>query len=158
MVISSNLIGKIQSVDTGSATVQVYEESLLNNVQINQIVQIRSTKSGEKIIGLISKIMRKAIADKIDLVDEPEIVIEDVIKINLIGTLQEKEGEKRNVFKRTLNTIPSINADCFLLKDGELSNFMSIISSNSDNPFRIGKYTISNDSITNIGFIRHFEW
>lgn len=157
MVISSNLIGKIQSVDTGSATVQVYEESLLNNVQINQIVQIRSTKSGEKIIGLISKIMRKAIADKIDLVDEPEIVIEDVIKINLIGTLQEKEGEKRNVFKRTLNTIPSINADCFLLKDGELSNFMSIISSNSDNPFRIGKYTISNDSITNIDGNKFFQ-
>jgi hypothetical protein len=35
-------------------------------VQINQIMQIRSTKTGEKIIGLISKIMRKAVAEKID--------------------------------------------------------------------------------------------
>jgi hypothetical protein len=35
-------------------------------MQINQIMQIRSTKTGEKIIGLISKIMRKAVAEKID--------------------------------------------------------------------------------------------
>lgn len=99
MVIDSNLIGRIQSVDTGSATVQVCDESLLNSVQINQIVQVRSTKSGEKIIGLISKIMRRAIADKLDSTDEPELVIENVIKVNLVGTLHDKEGEKKMFLK-----------------------------------------------------------
>lgn len=157
MVMNSNLIGQIQSVDTGSATVQVCDESLLNSVQINQIVQVRSTKSGEKIIGLISKIMRRAIADKLDSTDEPELVIENVIKINLVGTLHDKEGEKKNVFKRTLNTIPSINADCFLLKDNELSDFMSIISSNNDNPLKIGRYTISDESVTNIDGNKFFQ-
>lgn len=157
MVMDSNLIGKIQSVDTGSATVLVCNESLLNSVQINQIVQIRSTKSGEKIIGLISKIMRRAIADKLDSTDEPEQVIENVIKINLIGTLLDREGEVKDVFKRTLNTVPSINADCFLLKDKELSNFMTIISTNSDNPLKIGKYTISDNSITNIDGNKFFQ-
>lgn len=49
------LIGKVQSVDTGNISVKVDREELLNSVQINQIVQIRSTKTGEKIIGLISK-------------------------------------------------------------------------------------------------------
>lgn len=44
------LIGKVQSVDTGNVSIKVDREELLNNVQINQIVQIRSTKTGEKII------------------------------------------------------------------------------------------------------------
>jgi hypothetical protein len=51
---------------------------------VNQIMQIRSTKTGEKIIGLISKIMRKAVAEKIDVSNEPDIV-ENVIKVNLVG-------------------------------------------------------------------------
>jgi hypothetical protein len=107
------LIGKVQSVDTGNISVKVDKEELLNNVQINQIVQIRSTKTGEKIIGLISKIMRKAVADKIDENSDPDFIIENLIKINLVGTLIEKIGLEKNVFKRTLNTVPSINADCF---------------------------------------------
>ena len=111
------LIGKVQSVDTGNVSVKVDKEELLNNVQINQIVQIRSTKTGEKIIGLISKIMRKAVADKIDESSDPDFIIENLIKINLVGTLIEKVGTEKNVFKRTLNTVPSINADCFLLQE-----------------------------------------
>lgn len=89
------LIGKVQSVDTGNVSIKVDKEELLNNVQINQIVQIRSTKTGEKIIGLISKIMRKAIADKIDESSEPDFIIENLIKINLVGTLIEKVGTEK---------------------------------------------------------------
>lgn len=151
------LIGKVQSVDTGNISVKVDKEDLLNSVQVNQIVQIRSTKTGEKIIGLISKIMRKAIADKIDESSEPDFVVENLIKINLVGTLLEKSGTEKNVFKRTLNTVPSINADCFLLQGDELSNFMNIISSNSVNPLKIGKYTISEMSDANLDGNKFFQ-
>ena len=151
------LIGKVQSVDTGNVSIKVDKEELLNNVQINQIVQIRSTKTGEKIIGLISKIMRKAIADKIDESSEPDFIIENLIKINLVGTLIEKIGIERNVFKRTLNTVPSINADCFLLQGNDLSDFMNIISSNSENPLKIGKYTIAEESDANLDGNKFFQ-
>jgi len=151
------LIGKVQSVDTGNISVKVEKEELLNSVQINQIVQVRSTKTGEKIIGLISKIMRKAIAEKIDGQDEPDTIIENVIRINLVGTLLKKSGTDINVFKRTLNTVPSINADCFLLQGSELSNFMNIISSNTDNPLTIGKYTISEESNANLDGNKFFQ-
>ena len=103
MITDENLIGKVQSVDTGNAIVKVNDESLLNSVQINQIVHIRSTKTGEKIIGLISKIMRRSISENIDTDDETAVTIENIIKINLVGILLEKEGEKSNIFKRTLN-------------------------------------------------------
>lgn len=151
------LIGKVQSVDTGSISVKVNEEELLNSVQINQIVQIRSTKIGEKIIGLISKIMRKAIAEKIEGSSEPDYIIENVIRINLVGTLIEISGTERNIFKRTLNTVPSINADCFLLQGESLSKFMNIISSNSANPLTIGKYSISEESNANLDGNKFFQ-
>ncbi len=151
------LIGKVQSVDTGNISVKVDKEELLNSVQVNQIVQIRSTKTGEKIIGLISKIMRKAVADKVDESSEPDFVVENLIKVNLVGTLLEKNGTKKNEFKRTLNTVPSINADCFLLKGEELSDFMNIISSNSKNPLKIGKYTISEISDANLDGNKFFQ-
>ena len=107
-------IGKVQSVDTGNISVRVDKEELLNSVQINQIVQIRSTKTGEKIVGLISKIMRKAISEKIDESSEPDLIVENLMRVNLVGTLIEKSGIYENIFKRTLNTVPSIDADCFL--------------------------------------------
>ncbi len=154
---TETLIGKVQSVDTGNISVKVDKEELLNSVQVNQIVQIRSTKTGEKIIGLISKIMRKAVADKIDENSEPDFVVENLIKVNLVGTLLEKSGTDNNVFKRTLNTVPSIDADCFLLQGNELSKFMNIISSNSDNPLKIGKYTISEMSDANLDGNKFFQ-
>ena len=150
-------IGKVQSVDTGNISVTINDEQLLNSVQINQIVQIRSTKTGEKIIGLISKILRKAISEKIDEDSETDEVIENLIRVNLVGTLLEASGTERNVFKRTLNTVPSIDADCFLLQGESLSEFMSIISSNSDNPLKIGKYTISDDSDSNLDGNKFFQ-
>ena len=152
----SDIIGKVQSVDTGNITVKVDREEWLNSVQVNQIMQIRSTKTGEKIIGLISKIMRKAVAEKIDVSNEPDIV-ENVIKVNLVGTLLDKSGNFKNIFKRTLNTVPSINADCFLLQGDDLSKFMNIISSNSENPLKIGKYTISEESDANLDGNKFFQ-
>ncbi len=151
------LIGKVQSVDTSNISVKIDEKELLNNVQINQIVQIRSTKTGEKIIGLISKIMRKAVADKLDEISDPNVEIENLIRINLVGTLIEKIGTNKNVFKRTLNIVPSINADCFLLQGSDLSTFMNIISSNSKNPLKIGKYTISEESAANLDGNKFFQ-
>ena len=79
------------------------------------------------------------------------------MRVNLVGTLVEASGTERNIFKRTLNTVPSINADCFLLQGDELSEFMSMISSNSDNPLKIGVYTISDESDANLDGNKFFQ-
>jgi hypothetical protein len=151
------LIGKVQSVDTGNITIKVESEELLNSIQVNQIIQIRSTKTGEKIIGLISKILRKAISDKLDDGNEVDLVIENVIKVNLVGTFIEKSGTEKNLFKRTLNTVPSINADCFLLQATELTEFMTTISTASSNPLKVGTYTIAEKSNVNLDGNKFFQ-
>lgn len=152
----SIMIGKVQYVDTGNVTICIEKGELVNSVQVNQIVQINSSKTNEKIIGLVSKILRKS--SPVDSVtDDVTSILENTIKVNLVGTLREKEGIKKHIFKRTLNTVPSLDAECFLLQGEELSNFMKAISSGSSNPLTVGKYTMSEDSVANLDGNKFFQ-
>ena len=54
------MIGKVQYVDTGNVTIKIEKDELVNSVQVNQIVQVTSSKTNEKIIGLVTKILRKS--------------------------------------------------------------------------------------------------
>ena len=152
----SIMIGKVQYVDTGNVTINIERDELVNSVQVNQIVQVNSSKTNEKIIGLVTKILRKA--SPVDGEDDSVTsILENTIRVNLVGTLKEKEGIKEHVFKRTLNTVPSLDAECFLLQGQELSDFMKAISSGSSNPLTIGKYTMSEESVANLDGNKFFQ-
>ena len=122
-----NPLGKVESVDTGNVIIKVIDEQRLNSIQVNNLLRIRSTKTGESIIALVVKIMRKS-SDKLEPDNPDKIIVENVIKACLVGTLLYKHGEKSNVFKRTLETVPSLDADCFLIEGEELSSFMKSLS------------------------------
>lgn len=99
--------GKVQSVDTSVVIVRVDDAEQLSKLQVNHFVAIRSSKSGQILIGMVNKIMRK-FSDEIDF-DEDELKLSaDIVKINLVGTFLDREGSKRNVFKRTLESVPEI--------------------------------------------------
>ena len=150
------MIGKVQYVDTGNVTIKIEKDELVNSVQVNQIVQVMSSKTNEKIIGLVTKILRKS--SPLDTAEEEMTeVSENTIKVNLVGTLKEKDGIKKHVFKRTLNTVPSLEAECFLLQGQELSEFMKAISTGSSNPLTIGKYTMSEESLANLDGNKFFQ-
>ena len=89
--------------------------------------------------------------------DNVTSIFENSIRVNLVGTLKEKEGVKKYVFKRTLSTVPSLDAECYLLQGDDLSEFMKAISSSSVNPLTIGKYTISEDSVANLDGNKFFQ-
>ena len=149
-------IGKVQYVDTGNVTIKIEKDEYVNSVQVNQIVQIDSSKTNEKIIGLVTKILRKA-SPVDDSTEDVLTIMENTIKVNLVGTLKAREGLKRHVFKRTLNTVPSLDAECRLLEGDDLSTFMKAISSDSSNPLTIGKYTMSDNSVTNLDGNKFFQ-
>ncbi len=103
--------GKVQSVDTSVVIVRVDDAEQLSKLQVNHFVAIRSSKSGQILIGMVNKIMRK-FSDEIDF-DEDELkLLADIVKINLVGTFLDREGSKRNVFKRTLESVPGIVKEC----------------------------------------------
>lgn len=151
------MIGKVQYVDTGNVTIKIEKDELVNSVQVNQIVQVTSSKTNEKIIGLVTKILRKSSPLDNGAEEEMTDLSENTIKVNMVGTLKEKDGVKQHVFKRTLNTVPSLEAECFLLQGQELSEFMKAISSGSSNPLTIGKYTMSEESLANLDGNKFFQ-
>ncbi len=144
---NDSILGKVQSVDTGSIIIKVEDEQVLNSIQVNNLIKIQSSKTGEDIIGLVSKIMRKPI-DTLSEENERELNTENIIKCLLIGTFFKKEGTTKNIFRRTLSTVPSIDAKSWLMTGDILSNFMQSLSSNQDKEknLHLGKYIISEDS------------
>ena len=143
-----NLLGKVVRVDTGNVTIGITDENLLNSLQVNHLVVIRSTKTNEKIIALITKIIRKSL-DNFDGDNENTSSLENIASASMIGTLLDNDGSEQNIFKRSLETIPSINTDCFLLDGNHLSFFMksfSKVDENSGSAMHIGKYIVSDDA------------
>lgn len=137
-------IGVVQSVDTGTVVVRVTEAEQLSMLQVNHMVVIRASMPGQTLIGMVSKIMRKY-GDEADLAEGEEIATADIVKITLVGTLLDMDGSIPNVFKRTLESVPSIDADCYRMADEMLTAFMSVISGNgarAEHPLCIGNYAL----------------
>lgn len=141
-----SVIGKVQSVDTSNVVIHVDDTTLLSKLQVNHLVVLRSSKQNQSLIGLVVKIMRKY-GDESDLNEGEEIATSDIIKVLLIGTLLNKVGERENVFKRTLESVPEIDADCFIMSEQNLTDFMSVVSSAAEgvtHSLSIGTYAINN--------------
>lgn len=141
----NSYVGPVQAVDTASVVVSVENETVLSNIKVNNLVIINASKERQTLIGMVNKIIRK-FNDLIQLEDDEEITTEDIVKINLIGTLLDKDGVDTNVFKRTLESVPEISSKCYCMDDKNLTSFMEVISSTSQcsgTPLNIGKYALS---------------
>ncbi|MDE5562517.1 MAG: ATP-binding protein [Clostridiales bacterium] len=145
-----DFLGTVESVDTATVLIKVDNEEKLRNLQVNHLLAIQSSKTSQHLIALVSKIIRKASYIEEDEVDSIEKSF-SVIKAVLIGTHYDKEGIKRNVFHRTLSTIPTINAECFLVQGMRLKQFMQAVSNvpidESSVSLELGMYSID-DSAT----------
>ena len=161
---AEDAIGTVYSVDTGTVLVSVSNMDELRRLQVNQLVALRSSRAGQHLVGLINKIMRKALiglneVDAEHADDEPTLV-ENVVRITLIGTLIDAVGADTNVFRRTLETVPEIDAPCFVLGGDRLTKFMKAISKRVEagkDPLKLGKYTIDEEADAWIDGNRFFQ-
>ena len=140
-------LGKVISVDTSSVIIEVLDIEKLKSLQVNRLVVLQSSKAEQFLIGLIEKLVRKKIFDD-SLENEDNFLEENLCKITLIGTFKNKEGLQNNVFRRTLETVPEIDANCFALEHDKLTNFMQVISQLSDgeNSLSLGTYTLDDNA------------
>lgn len=141
------VIGNVESVDTATVIVHVKDAQLLSSIQVNHLVVIRSSKLNQHLIGMVNKIVRKYIP-MVDIEDSDlkEMGSYDLVKVTLVGTFITKVGMRTNIFKRTLQSVAEIDAECFTMSSETMSNFMSVISHSSalmDNPLKIGKYVLN---------------
>lgn len=156
-------LGSVISVDTAAATIRVDDLDRLKRLQVNRLVVLQSSKPGQHLIGVVVRITRKP--DNRDL-DEAELTDVELIpnennlvKITLIGTLLDKVGEEVNVFRRTLETVPEIDANCFSLEGERLTNFMQVISNvKTDGPkLSLGNFTLDDEAIAYLNGNKLFQ-
>lgn len=146
---SSDKIGVVESVDTANIIIKIENEEKLKKMQVNHLIVVQSSKVGQHLIALVNKIMRNSSLDAVDEDNKPIYSIENVVKATLIGTHLDIYGTKPNVFKRTLETVPEIDADCYVLHGERLTSFMQAISQvsiDNKNPLTLGTYTLDDNA------------
>jgi len=141
-------IGTVFSVDTATLIIKVDELEKLRKLQVNHLIAIKSSKAGQHLIGIINRITRKVSDEEQPIENNLGTFTENILKVNLIGTLLDKYGEKENVFKRTLDTVPEIDAKCFPIDGKNITKFMQTISTkeNYEIPLSIGKYSMDENA------------
>lgn len=144
-------LGRVQSVDTATVIVEVDDVDRLRKLQVNRLAVLQSSRAGQHLIGIIQKITRTALADHgarsnssgDDGEDEAPLE-QNQVRVTLIGTLADKVGGKTNVFLRTLETVPEIDANCFALEGERLTKFMRVIAAigADEQKLSLGHYTL----------------
>lgn len=148
----SSAIGTVFSVDTATIIVKVDDLNKLRKLQVNHLIAVKSSKAGQHLIGIINRITRKASDDENSTSEDTGLngylFTENILKVNLIGTLIDKYGSKNNVFKRNLDTVPEIEAECYPIDGENITEFMKTISTQQDYafPLSIGKYSIDENA------------
>jgi DNA helicase HerA-like ATPase len=126
-------IGRIASVDTSRAVIDVTNSNLLTRIGIGQLVAIRGTTEQEYLIAMAERVTR-SIRDALPDIEADgeagellEVVPNDLIQAILIGTYRTIEGVKANAFKRGADSFPQIDRDCFVIEGANLQRFMGIL-------------------------------
>lgn len=144
-------LGCVISVDTATVTIRVDAMDRLRRVQVNRLTVLQSSRAGQYLIGIVTRITRKADDSKPAGSEDPaeEVLPENnLVRITLIGTHHDRVGIHRNVFRRTLETVPEIDANCFALEGERLTMFMQVISNVADDGPRLslGTFTLDDDA------------
>ncbi|WP_303747525.1 ATP-binding protein [Stenotrophomonas pigmentata] len=153
-------LGKVASVDTTNVVIDVEDVDLLKRLQVNHLAVLQSSRPGQHLIGLITQVTRKRGID--DIIDDginahtPEL---NLCRIALIGTMLDRDGDRENVFRRTLESVPEIDANCFPLEGDNLTAFMRTLSSvsNNGNALTLGKYTLDEHATAYLNGNKFFQ-
>ncbi|AUQ52488.1 Type IV secretory pathway, VirB4 components (plasmid) [Phaeobacter inhibens] len=159
----SESLGSVISVDTAAVTIRVDDLDRLKRLQVNRLVVLQSSKPGQHLIGIVVKITRKPDTrelEEVELGDEDLVPNENnLVKVTLIGTLLDRVGTDQNVFRRTLETVPEIDANCFSLDGERLTKFMQVISDvKTDGPkLSLGHFTLDDEAVAYLNGNKLFQ-
>lgn len=153
-------LGKVASVDTTNVIVEVENVDQLKRLQVNHLAVLQSSRPGQHLIGLITQVTRKRGVEDIinDGINDHASEL-NLCRIALIGTMLDRDGEKKDVFRRTLESVPEIDANCFSLEGDNLTGFMRTLSSVSANgtALTIGKYTLDEHAVAYLNGNKFFQ-
>jgi len=152
-------LGTVATVDTSTVIVEVLNIDQLKRLQVNRLAVLQSSKPGQHLIGLINKVTRKKLDVTLTDDAEDQVTEQNLCRISLIGTLLDRDGERQNVFRRTLESVPEIDANCFSLEGDFLTAFMRILSSTAEagKSLTLGRYTLDDGAVAYLNGNRFFQ-
>lgn len=129
----ADALGTVSLVDTASVVVRVSDIERLRKLQVNRLVCLQSSKPGQHLIGMVQRIARSPVpideAIESGVRQDEDLHAElNTVKVVLIGTLIDRLGVVDNVFRRSLETVPEIEANCFAVEGDRLTRFMRAVS------------------------------
>jgi hypothetical protein len=144
---SSDMIGRVISVDTSRVLINVSDSVLLTSIGIGQLLAIKGATQQEYLIAITEKVTRTL---GLELSPEAEVgedeslstVPTDLMRAALIGTFRTVEGDRTNTFKRGADSFPQIDRECFVVSGGNLQRFMGILGEEipEDERLRLGHF------------------
>lgn len=160
----ANSLGAVRAVDTASVLVGVDNLELLRQMQVNRLVVLQSSKAGQFLVGIVQRIVRDAPTVKeLDEEDSSGVSKEaerNTVKVTLIGTFIEQVGSDKNVFRRTLESVPEIDANCFAMEGEVLTQFMRVVSHQGDSEAQrlsLGHYALDKNAEAYLNANRFFQ-
>ena len=141
-------LGTVSAVDTATVVIRVTDVERLRRMQVNRLVLLQSSKAGEHLIGIIQKIVRSPrqaeVVAEDNAEDEDFRPEENVVRVALIGTHIDRMGTQQDLFRRTLETVPEIDANCFAVEGESLTAFMRVIANvdKDGQNLMLGSYTL----------------
>lgn len=148
-------LGKVASVDTMTVFVEAADLEQLKRLQVGRLAVLQSSRPGQHLIGMISQVTRKRIFDREQEQDNEQ----NLCKVLLIGCLLDRLGLQENIFRRTLESLPEIDANCFALEGERLTKFMRVVAQavGDETSFPIGKYTLDQNAIAYLNGSKLFQ-
>lgn len=152
-------LGKVISVDTTTVTIEIKDADSLRRLQVNRLIALQSSKPGQHLVGLITHVTRKKIINEDTELSESEKAELNLCKVSLIGSLLDRVGMKKNVFRRTVESVPEIDANCFPIESDYLTNFMGVISQavGDEASLVLGNYTLDEKAIAYLNGNKFFQ-
>jgi DNA helicase HerA-like ATPase len=162
-IIVEESIGSVTKVDSYSVSVSVFNEDILQHINVNGFAILHTSNPNIRLIGRIDRVLRSSSEVFYNDEGEEELLNNTEVYINALGTLKGiGAGRTRPIFNRAVETLPEIGAKCFLLNGERLSAFTGLIAdeaTSQGNPLTIGNYTLANNAIAildgNAFFQRH---
>lgn len=143
-------IGHVKSVDNGNIYLQVDSGDKLQLLRIGSLMAIPGS-GGRYIIAMVSRIWRERPPDKdkrdsvlTEDIEELAIPEDSGALLALLGCVRERISGTQ--FSRSMDELPGIDEQVFLLADKNLNNFMNVVSTNSktakNTPLHFGQFSL----------------
>jgi len=155
-------LGNVIQVDTNRIFIRVPSSEKLTEAKVGRLTALQG-RPGEWLIAMVERVIRKFYEEKPAEEEEKDYEVveseENIVHLILVGTLRDKEGEKENVFTRSVLSFPNIGAPCYPIEGKELESFMGVISSVSvhENALNIGTYTLDEKAKTYLDGNKFFQ-